>query len=649
MTTFNRRTSAASRAFLVGLLMLTASLFSFDAAAALGSRTPWIYGTPVKTVKQGNGLWIPIAFQWEPGYNNVVSVTVNGKRHGTLTMGPASSSVLWWNYVYTDFAKIYAPGDYTVQVSICYVDPAPGPKFPPCFTGESRVFTIERNFNNEIVPGEWEQRAASGPRDKNLRYSNTSGKAVGAYYTNWSPYVARQFNPKDIPAENLTHLYHAFLGICSLNYNETARKAELANKESLQQGAPYTALKNACTNKKEFEVVSSDSWADIQKGGFDSSESTSSLKGIFAEYYRMKKKFPQVKVLASIGGFTMSDPFFQLAKAPAGRATFAQSVAHFLQQYDVFDGVDIDWEFPGDASNPAASVADKENFRLLLADLRTQLYFLGILNNRSYELHIAVGPSNENHLSKIDFAGIKDYVDRVNVMTYDYYGTWNTTLGHHTALGSCSGSALQPHGSANAVSQLDYIAARGFPRSKLNLGVASYGYAWNGAARDTTTGYPIGTSFTKKVMAPKTLNANGTPAPDSAYPPVTDLAHWVWGDGVIAFKGLERFFVPGGPGVNEWSFLRDWSDKTLSAHTLQRREDPRCPTTDYWWGGQGTMHAIYGDLGTPFITFDTAGSVFDKGNYVRTNDVGGLFMWELAGDSGTLMNAIQNGLRHLRR
>ena len=91
------------------------------------------------------------------------------------------------------------------------------------------------------------------------------------------------------------------------------------------------------------------------------------VRGIFAELYRLKKTHPNLKILPSVGGWTLSDPLYNIGVDPKARATFVASVIDMIKTYDFFDGVDIDWEFPGQRSEDNIfRPSDKENFTLLL-------------------------------------------------------------------------------------------------------------------------------------------------------------------------------------------------------------------------------------------------------------------------------------------
>lgn len=119
------------------------------------------------------------------------------------------------------------------------------------------------------------------------------------------------------------------------------------------------------------------------------------------------------------------------------RARFVASVKDFLKTWKFFDGVDIDWEFPGGGGqnetlgNPQQ---DKATYTALMHDLRTMLNELSAETGRTYELTSAIG-SGQDKIEDVDYAQAQQYMDHIFLMSYDFYGGWsNTDLGHQAAL-----------------------------------------------------------------------------------------------------------------------------------------------------------------------------------------------------------------------
>ena len=133
-----------------------------------------------------------------------------------------------------------------------------------------------------------------------------AGTKVVAYYTGWSTY-ARNYQVTDIPAAKVTHLNYAF------------------------------------ANVSNGQCVLGDSYADTDKFFPGDSWDTGALRGNFNQLIKLKAKYPALKTLISVGGWTWSANFSAAASTDASRKLFATSCADFMQKYG-FDGIDIDWE-----------------------------------------------------------------------------------------------------------------------------------------------------------------------------------------------------------------------------------------------------------------------------------------------------------------
>ena len=139
----------------------------------------------------------------------------------------------------------------------------------------------------------------------------------------------------------------------------------------------------------------------------------------YNKFNSLKEKNPEVKTLVAIGGWddkgTINPIFSAIASDPARRRQFVENAVTFLNKYS-FDGLDIDWEYPVVRfGNPA----DKQNFVELLKDLRQRFDQEGLL------LTAAVSASEVTASSAYDIPQISKYLDFINLMAYDYAGSWS--------------------------------------------------------------------------------------------------------------------------------------------------------------------------------------------------------------------------------
>ena len=185
-----------------------------------------------------------------------------------------------------------------------------------------------------------------------------------------------------------------------------------------------------------------------------------------AAYQAYIQKHPHILPVISIGGWG-ADGFSQAAASNAGRQLFVESTLQLMQDYG-FLGVDIDWEYPGsDAAGIVSSPDDRENFTLLMTELRHGLDALTQQDGKRRLLACALGasPSLVDH---IDCAEIGQLVDQVNLMTYDMYTPG--VCAHHTAL-----YASHPDYPVCADTAAKHYIQAGIPPHKIMIGCAMYG------------------------------------------------------------------------------------------------------------------------------------------------------------------------------
>ena len=192
----------------------------------------------------------------------------------------------------------------------------------------------------------------------------------------------------------------------------------------------------------------------------------------FQNLNKLKKINPDIKILISIGGWSWSENFSDAALSDTSRKAFAASAVKIIEKYDL-DGVDVDWEYPG-ISGEEGNVyrpEDKENFTLMLKELRLELDTLEKSRNAKKLLTIAVGGFT-NFIKHTEMDKVQQYLDYVNLMTYDFYSA--TIAWHHTNL--YPPKKVPSDHSADKTFK-EFLAA-GVPANKLVMGIAFYSRAF---------------------------------------------------------------------------------------------------------------------------------------------------------------------------
>ncbi len=198
----------------------------------------------------------------------------------------------------------------------------------------------------------------------------------------------------------------------------------------------------------------------------------------FAYLVALKGQNPSLTVLVSVGGWLWSTNFSDMAVTRQSRAVFIESVMDFLARYNL-DGLDIDWEFPGEPGwgHPYRSV-DKQNFTLLLKELRARFAKESRKTHKKLFLTFAAGAS-EDFLANTEMAKVQRYVDTVNLMCYDYYEPDSDGItGNHAPLFADPADPRK----ASADASVRAFEKAGVPARKILLGLPFYGHVWGQVA-----------------------------------------------------------------------------------------------------------------------------------------------------------------------
>ncbi len=195
------------------------------------------------------------------------------------------------------------------------------------------------------------------------------------------------------------------------------------------------------------------------------------------------------------------------------------------------------------------------------------------------------------------FASLYSQFDQINLMTYDLSGAWQGWVTWHNSPIYDGGVKFPSTGGAvpSINGMVSTFTSAGVPASKLGIGMDFYGYIWNGGS-----GTPTG----------------GVTAPDQSW----STAPTVQGN-VPYYQIMDQYYQPS----------RDKWDSGAQAAYLSIEDNTNSANDQ-------------------FISYDNATTAQSKVNYVKSNGLGGMIIWELgagyrsnmpAGQQQPLLEAIK--------
>ncbi|WP_231515672.1 glycosyl hydrolase family 18 protein [Herbidospora cretacea] len=285
------------------------------------------------------------------------------------------------------------------------------------------------------------------------------GKKVIGYFTNWGVY-GRQFYVKNLhtsgSAAKLTHILYAFGNV---------QNGQCTISDS------YADYDMAYTAANSVDGVA-DTWDQP-------------LRGNFNQLRKLKAMYPGLKVIFSIGGWTYSGGFTQAAANPTAFANSCYNMVEDPRWADVFDGIDIDWEYPN-ACGLSCDASGFSSFKNVMQALRARFG-----PNALVTAAITADGTNGGKIDAADYGGAAQYVDFYMPMTYDYFGAFAAQgpTAPHSPLTSYTGIPTAGFYSDLAIQKLK---SKGIPASKLLLGIGFYGRGWTGVTQSAPGGSATG-------------------------------------------------------------------------------------------------------------------------------------------------------------
>jgi chitinase len=325
-------------------------------------------------------------------------------------------------------------------------------------TGRTACTTYTYNVRSRDAAGNWS--GSSNQISGSTTGCTGGGNKLLGYFVQWGVYQ-RQYFAKNIhtsgSAAKLTHINYAF--------------GNVTNGQCVI-GDAYADYDMAYTAANSVDGVA-DTW------------DAGALRGSFNQLRKLKAMYPHLKILWSFGGWTWSGGFGQAAQNPTAFANSCYNLVEDPRWADVFDGIDIDWEYPN-ACGLTCDTTGFASFRTLSQALRNRFGA-----NYLVTAAITADGTNGGKIDAADYGGAAQYLDWYNVMTYDYFGAFAAQgpTAPHSPLSCYSGIPIAGFCSDVAIAKLK---SKGVPSSKLLLGIGFYGRGWTGVTQAAPGGSATG-------------------------------------------------------------------------------------------------------------------------------------------------------------
>ncbi|KLT71231.1 glycosyl hydrolase family 18 protein [Flavobacterium sp. ABG] len=436
------------------------------------------------------------------------------------------------------------------------------------------------------------------------------GKKVVGYYAQWAIY-ARDYNVPKIDGSKLTHLNYSFYG---------------------------TTFDPARPENTKLKCL--DTYADFEhtEGGIPWD---APVKGNFYDLKKLKEKYPHLKILISVGGWTKGQDLSPIAASPVARAALAADMANFIVTYPFIDGFDIDWEYPVIGGTDGTEVIngapippqkhspdDNKNLVYLLKAMRqampNKLVTIAAGNNVRNVVSQYLGPLNRGQYGMTE--DISTYCDYITYFGYDFGGNWYDKTCYNAPL-YASGNPNDPLYGASQSESLDeltnqYLNVIGFPANKLIMGLPYYGKIFKNVANNGTTPNFPGLF----VAAPRDATSGcANPQPPAG----------TW-DGPAACEksgSIEICDLVGNPVTNSHPYL--------DPNTMMVTPTAAAAGWVRYFDNTTKVPYLYNAALKQFITYEDKQSMDLKVQYIKSRNLAGGMVWELSQDTrGAIPNSL---------
>ena len=421
------------------------------------------------------------------------------------------------------------------------------------------------------------------PFSPSFAQSRRQGKIFGGYFEEWGINYAG-YNIADLQkngvADELTHLIYAFGNVTPTSPPACAIADPVAAYQNSKipsvSGKPYTTP----------------------------------LYGNFGALQQLKELHPKLKVLISLGGQAGDvTGFVTAASTAAGRASLASSCINMFVKGNIaagvtapglFDGFNIDWEFPG--------AADKENFTALLKEFRAQLNALTKTTGKKYVLTFD-SPANPKKYINIDLKSAAAQVDFLTIDGYDYASSEEKRTNESSSLYDTAADPAFADDRYIDATVKAYLKA-GVPSAKYTMGLPLYAVGWTGVPNMNHGLYQNATTPSPVLLAD---GSGECPNPDKAH----------------ASPGCDTILTA---GFATYSTIENLTHK--SGYIA-------------WYDSARAGATLYNPATGIFYTYDNPAAVAAKTAYIKKHKLGGAYVWALNDDdaSVSLTKAIATGLK----